>query len=840
MPGGHAVSRGGSAIGGEPIMAEQSEAGRAEASQMRQPVGSDKLSEMLRISAGHLAGGRFKQAEAICRKALDLQPNDPTALRLFGDILQQTGRAREAVEVFQRALAAYPDFANAHFGLGVARQRLGEHAAAIKHFERALELRPDFFEASHNLAMALQGDGRPEEAVVHMEQALRQRPDWASIHNNYGNLLRNLGRPAEAAQAFRRALELKPDQVEALNNLGTALRDQDEVAAAEDCFRRAIAMKPAFVAAYNNLANLLEATGRRAEAIACYERGLRLDPKLPELHNNLANALKSGGELERAVAGYRKAIALRPKFAAAHNNLAGALKDLGKHEAAVAAYREALAIEPRFAEAWSNLGNVLRELGRLIEGEEAYRRALTLKPDSVEALNNLGTLLKDCGNFAESQTAFRNALALKPDFVVAHHNLVMSLQYDPAVTPAALLEAHREFDRRFAQPLIAGVAPHANLPDPDRRLRIGYVSSDFARHPVGHFLAPVLPNHDRGQIEIFAYSDRAVEDDMTRELRAACDHWRPIFGIGDEALAARVREDRIDILVDLSGHTADNRLLAFARKPAPVQATWAGYVGTTGLSAIDYLITDARETPPGSEGGYVEKLALLPDCYVCFVPPSYAPEVGPLPARARGYPTFGCFNNLAKINRSVIALWGELLRRIPEARLVLKTHQLSDPAMRRRYAELFSSAGIEAPRLSLLGKSQHRQLLAEYNNIDVALDPFPYSGGLTTLESLWMGVPVVTLGGDRFAARHSVSHLTAAGLPELIADGPESYLRITGELAADLPHLEALRSGLRARVAGSPLVDGVRFARNLEAAYRAMWREWCASRNASATNGGRS
>ncbi len=815
-------------------MAEQDQAGRTEPLQPRYATRPDKLAEMLRVSAGHLAGRRFKQAEAICRKALDLQPNDPGALRLFGDILQRTGRAKEAVAPFQRALAVSPGYADAHFGLGVAWYRLGDNAAATRCFQRALELKPDFFEATHNLATILQAQGRLEEAVVAYEAAIRQRPEWASLHNNYGNLLRTLGRISEAIRELRRALELQPDLVEALNNLGASLGEEKELVAAEECYRRAITLKPAFVVPYNNLANLLQATGRTAEAIAIYERALRIDPKLPELHNNLANAFKSHGALDRAVACYRQAIALRPKFAAAHNNLANTLKDLGKFEAAVEAYREALAIAPRFAEAWSNLGNALREVGRLSEAEEAYRRALLLKPDSIEALNNLGTLLKDCGDFAESQTAFRNALALKPDFVVGYHNLLMSLQYDPAVAPAMLLEEHREFDCRFAQSLSSGIASYANVPDPDRRLRVGYVSGDFAHHPVGHFLAPVLPNHDRAQIEVFAYSDRLVEDDLTRELRSACDHWLGIVGLDDATVAERIRKANIDILVDLSGHTADNRLLVFARKPAPIQATWAGYVGTTGLSAIDYMISDARETPPGSDADYVERIVRLPDCYVCFTPPPYAPEVGPLPARNRGYPTFGCFNNLAKINPSVIALWSELLRRLSQARLVLKTHQLSDPGMRRRYLDLFKAQGIDADRIGLLGRSQHRALLGEYNNIDIALDPFPYSGGLTTLESLWMGVPVVTLGGDRFAARHSTSHLTAAGLPEMIADGWEAYLRIAVELASELPRLEALRAGLRARMTGSPLVDGPRFTRNLEAAYRRMWRDWCVAQAAQA------
>lgn len=816
-------------MGGEPIMAERD---KIATQGLRQPAEPGKLSEILAVAARHLEGGRLKQAEAACHKAIELQPASAAAHRLLGDLLQRSGRSKEAIVSFERALALSPRYADAHFGLGTARERLGQHEAAVACFQQALQLKPEFFEATHNLATALRALGRLDEAAVQFETLLRQKPDWPSIHNNYGNLLKSMGHTEEAVRALRRALELKPDMVEALNNLATALQGQGELGEAERCLRRAITVKPSFVVAYNNLANLLQATGRRPEAIACYERAIAIDAKMPELHNNLGNALKSQGKLDRAADCYRLALALRPKFAEAHSNLGSALKEQGKLEAAAAAYREALAIDPGFAESFNNLGNAIRDLGQWLDAEEAYRRALALKPDMVEALNNLGSLLKDGGNFAEAIASFRRALELNPDFATAHHNLVMSMQYDPDATAEAVLEEHRAFDRKFAKPLGAEVRPHDNTPDPERRLRIGYVSGDFARHPVGHFLTPVLPNHDRAQVEIFAYSDRMVDDDLSRELRGACDHWLRIVGIEDAALAERIRKDRIDILVDLSGHTADNRLLVFARKPAPVQASWAGYVGTTGLSAMDYLISDDRETPPGSDPFSVEKIVRLPDCYVCFAPPPYAPAVGPLPAATRGHVTFGCFNNLAKINRAVIALWAQLLKRLPDARLLLKTHQLSDPGMRRRYADWFAAEGIDPDRIELQGKSPHRQLLNEYNRVDVALDPFPYSGGLTTLESLWMGVPVVTLGGDRFSARHSVSHLTAAGLPELVADGPAPFLTLAAALASDLPRLEALRAGLRACVAASPLVDGPRFTRNLEAAYRAMWRDWCGTRAA--------
>jgi predicted O-linked N-acetylglucosamine transferase (SPINDLY family) len=787
----------------------------------------DKLSERIATASRHLFAGRMKQAEAACRDLVRDYPDDAESCRLLGDVLQRTGRAEAAVAPFEKAIGLNPTVPDTHLGLGNAFYQLGRYEAAAASYRRAVALRPSFYEASHNLASTLRSLGKTDEAVAQFERTCELAPTWPVVYSNFGTLLMVLGRKEEAAAKFRRALELKPDMVEALTNLGAVLSELGKVADAEACYRRVITLKPAFTAPYNNLANLLQAQGRHKEAIAWYERGIKIDPKAAELHNNLGNALKDLGRMQQAEASYRRALELRPNFAAAHSNLGSALQDQGKLEAARSAYRKALAIDPNFAGAHNNLGNTVRELGRLQEAEEAFRRALALRPESVEALNNLASLLKDVGRQDEAQAALRRALALRPSFEVAHHNLLMTMQYDPATSPAARLAEHREFDRLFAAPLTAKRMGHRNDPDPERRLKIGYVSGDFGRHPVGYFLSPVLPAHDHTQFEVYGYSDRLSEDEMTWQLQAACDQWRRIVELEDAALAERIRADGIDILVDLSGHTANNRLMVFARKPAPVQATWAGYVGTTGLSTMDYLISDERETPPGCEGECVETVMRLPDCYVCYAPPAYAPEVGTLPALARGHVTFGCFNNLAKINRAVVALWSELLKRLPDAELVMKTHQLDDAGTRQNCAALFAAHGVDPKRVDLLGKSMHRALLQEYNRIDIALDPFPYSGGLTTLESLWTGVPVVTKEGDRFASRHSASHLTAAGLRELIAPDSDGYLKIACELATDLPRLEALRKGLRARMAASPLCDGPGFTRNLEAAYRAMWRRWC-------------
>ena len=816
------VQAGGSALEMERVFRTEFDPAQNRPAILTVAVG-DRIAEVARrIQAGDLA-----RAEALARELLAVDPDHPEVLCLLGDILLRTGRFEAATGFFRRGIERRPDNAEAHVGLGNARFQLKEFDAAEIRFRHALALKPDMVEAAHNLASTLHGLGRSAEAIEQFEATIALNPAWPVAHANLGKVYQALGRSRDAVARFRRAAELQPDAADVLANLGAALKSEGQYAEAETCLRRAIELQPRFVDPYNNLGSLLQLQGRREEAIALFERGISMDPTRAELHNNLGNALKERGDLDGAVGRYHRALKLRPDFAQAHSNLGNALQSLGQFEAACASYHRALEIDPRFDVAWSNLGNAARELGRLEEAEAAYRRALALNAGNVEALNNLASVLKDGCRFDEALACLRRALALKPDFETAHHNLLMIMQYDPTLSPGQLLEEHREFDRRFAAGLAPALLRRRNLPEPGRCLRVGYVSGDFGRHPVGFFLMPVLAAHDRDEVEIFAYSDRITEDEMTRNLRQACDSWRKTVDLDDASFASRVAADGIDILVDLSGHTPRNRLLAFARRPAPVQATWAGYVGTTGMAAMDYLIADARQMPAGAESEAVERIVRLPYAYVCYQAPPYAPAVGELPALQSGRVTFGCFNNLSKVNETVIALWARLLKRLPQAQLVLKTMQLDDAALRQRYAGLFAAQGIDSTRVDLRGRSRHGGLLATYGEIDIALDPFPYSGGLTTLESLWMGVPVVTKRGDRFAGRHSTSHLAAAGLPELIAADAEEYLDIACGLASDLDRLAALRRTLRPRMAASPSCDGRRFTRDLEAAYRRLWRRWC-------------
>ena len=565
--------------------------------------------------------------------------------------------------------------------------------------------------------------------------------------------------------------------------------------------------------------------GRLQAAEQIYRQILAVEPNHVDAIHLLGTIAAQVGNLDEAVACYRRALELKPDFAQAESNLGNALRAQGKPNQAVASYRRALELKPDFAEAHYNLGVTLNDQLTLDEAVACYRRALELKPDFAEAHNNLGNALREQGKLEEAVACYRRALELNPDLAEVRSNLLYTLQYCTGVTPVALAEAHAEYDRRHAAPLRGAVAQHENVRDRSDRLRLGFVSPDLGRHPVGYFLVRVLENLGKEQVETVCYSDRIIKDDLTCRLQAAATQWRDVIGNSDQRLAEQIRADRIDILFDLAGHTARNRLLVFACKPAPIQVTWIGYEGTTGLAAMDYLIADRHIVPEGTENYYRERVLRMPDGYLCYDPSVAAPPVGPLPSSTTDYVTFGSFNNLAKITLEVVEVWAEILRRTPTARLVLKYCGLGDPSVKRRYVDLFVAHGVEPQRLELLPSSSYAEYLTMYRQVDVALDPFPFSGSATTCEALWMGVPVVTCPGETFAGRHSLSHLSNVGLTETIARDLDEYVELAVSLAGDLPRLAALRTALRQRMAASPLCDGKRFATNLASMLREVWQQ---------------
>jgi predicted O-linked N-acetylglucosamine transferase (SPINDLY family) len=703
----------------------------------------------------------------------------------------RAGRVTEAEQIYRQILAVEPDEPNTLNLLGVIAHDSGRHDLALQYLQRAVAV-----------------DGT--EAI---------------FQNNLGNVLKALGKPDEAVACYRRALELNPRHVRAHYNLAIALKEQEKWDEAIACCQRVLELLPDDAEAHNHLGNTLKAAGRPEEAAAAYRRALQHDPRHVEAHHNLGCVLRDEGNAAEAVACYRRVLQLEPELIEAHCNLGAALQDLGQLDEAIACYRQALQIRPEDVPTLSHLGNALLCRGKTEEAIACHQRALLLKYDDAVAHCNLSLALKDQGRLDEAIVCCRKALQLDPGLRQAHANWIYMTYFSPDYDARAIGEEHRRWGRRFADPLAKHIVPHPNDRSPDRRLRVGYVSPDFRLHPVGRFLAPLLESHDHERFEILAYASVRRPDALTAGFRRHVDGWRNVLSLSDEKLAEAIRADQVDILVDLTMHMANNRLLTFARKPAPVQVTYLAYCGTTGLAAIDYRLTDPYLDPPDQDAAiYTEQSVHLPETYWCFRPAIETPPPDAPPASRAGHVTFGCLNNFCKVSAPALAAWSRILQAMPTARLLLHAH---GGPHRDRVWEFFHREGVARERVEFLDFLPMREFYRVHERIDVALDPFPYCGGTTSCDALWMGVPVVSLAGQTAVGRGGLSILTNLGLTDLVASDGQQYVRIAVELAGDAARLGELRRTLRRRMQDSPLMDAPRFARNVEAAYHEMWRRWC-------------
>lgn len=563
--------------------------------------------------------------------------------------------------------------------------------------------------------------------------------------------------------------------------------------------------------------------GDHAQAEAYCRQALAIDPKMPGAHLNLGFALRNQGKLAEASLSFKRAAELRAAYSEALDALAHTYISLNDLQAAAQTLNEIVAIWPNKAEMHCNLGSVYQAMGRPQDAIAAYEAALKINPRLGVALNSLGSAYLAQGDFEQAERCYRQCLAATPGDLLARSNLLMLLNYLPNADAAGVFEEHLEWGRVAAAriPRLDPVEPDR---DPQRRLRVGYLSPDFREHSVASFIEPVLRQHDRRRFEVCCYSSLPIPDETTRRIKASVDVWRDIAELSDGEAARLIREDRIDILVDLSGHTSGGRLGIFAARPAPVQMTWLGYPNTTGLRTIDYRITDWVADPAGEEAFYSEELLRLDRCFLCYQPLTDAPPVVPLPALANGHVTFGSFNNFSKINPGVLQLWAEVLRQVPGSRLLLKCPALTDAFVRSRVSDALQALGIGAERVDLLGHTRARQEhLALYARVDIALDTFPYNGTTTTCEALWMGVPVLSLVGKYHAGRVGASLLGAAGLADWLADAPESFVATARDMSADLAGLARLRGSLRSRLAESSLCDAAGFVQRLEGALLHVW-----------------
>ena len=689
---------------------------------------------------------------------------------------------------------------------------------------------PDHVDAINILGVIAQRNNRHDLAVAQFKKAVNcARRQWVHYHN-LGISLSNLELYADAINAFRHALAIVPDKSNILLDLASIFEKTGNFQEAIASLQQAIALQPKLAAAHNNLAIILTNQGRLQEAVASFQQVLTITPDCVETLKNLGLILTSLGRLAEAIASYRQALAYAPNNLELHSKLGILFTSQGRLPEAVTSYKNALAIAPNSAAIHNNLGDAQRDLGHLDAAVISLRQAIYLQPDFAIAHNNLGETLKSLGKFSEAVASFKKAIALKPDYGKAHNNLLLCSQYIPDQTPEKLFALHKDWADHFFNNSNSEIFAHKNNQQTKRQLRLGLLSPNFRRHPIGYFMLGFFSHRQQKDVAIVGYAD-CQPDAITKQLAASADGWVWSKNLGDSELAKLIYEDRIDILIDLVGHTANNRLALFAQKPAPIQITWAGYVGTTGLKTMDWLLADSHYITADEEKYYSERIIKLPDSWVCYTPPDYTPPITKKPAKTSDNAfILGNFGNPAKINAKMLAAWAKILLQLPQAKLLLIYLGMDSTANSQRIKTYFKKAGIDPERIQIDGHKPNKEFLASYNSVDLALDTIPYSGGLTTLEALLMGVPVVTIRGATFAGRHSTSILSTTGLAELVTDDMDSYCQLVVDLANNRQRLAKLKAGLRNRLLNSPLCDYDKFSADLVIELKKVWLDWCKGR----------
>ncbi|MFP5518167.1 MAG: tetratricopeptide repeat protein [Alphaproteobacteria bacterium] len=705
----------------------------------------------------------------------------------------------------------------------VAHHQAGRLNEAAALYHAVLDAMPGHADAAHLLGVVHLQSGQPDRAVSLIRGAIQHSHRVADYHDNLGSALKALGRLEEAVAAHRQAIRLRPDFAQALYNMGNALEALGRLEEAATAFRQAAARRPGYARARFNLGNVLAALGRREDADAAYRAAIADDSGFVEAHANRGGLLLSQGRPQEGAAALARALALRPDHAAALANLAAARLALGDRDGAERAARHAVAARPDLPDTLLRLGEVRQSADRLGAAADAYAAALVRNPALAEAHANLALVRQGQGLLDAAEAGNRRALALDPGLAEVRSNLAYLQLFKPGVTAAAVLEAHRDWDA------VHGAPHRGRWVKPGRGvgkgpLTVAILSGDFRRHPAGLFALRTVEALPAQDVRLLLYANQTEADDVTERFRKAAARWTPVAGLTDAEVASRIRHDRPDVLIDLAGHNARGRPGVFARKPAPVQVAWSGYMATTGLAAMDALVADRHHVPDGMEGFYAERVLRMPDAFIAYDPPG-GEEILPLtppPSLSGGPVTFGSFNILTKLNDGVLAAWAAILERMPDSRLLMKTKALSCPATAALWRDRLAAAGIEPDRVTMVGASSSLDHMRWCASVDVALDPFPFAGSTTTLETLWMGVPVVTLPGETFSSRHSLAFLTVAGVEGCIAADPADYVERAVALASDPQRLAELRRSLRSRMAGGPLCDGERLAAALAAELRGL------------------
>ncbi|MBF0193377.1 MAG: tetratricopeptide repeat protein [Magnetococcales bacterium] len=697
------------------------------------------------------------------------------------------------------------------------------------------------FQSSNNNQPLITVDEAYKQAITHFESKryteadqictaiIQVAPKYTKAINLLGVIAQKLNRHDIAIDLFHKAINIDNSIALFYYNLGTSLYPLGQRDGVVKAQQRAIEIQPNYSEAYNSLGNVQTELGMLEEAIVNLQKSISLQPEYAEAHCNLGNALKEQGQLDAAITSYQKAIEIKPEFAAAHSNLGIALTKQGLLDAAITSYQKAIEIKPGFADAHCNLGNALKEQGQLDAAITSYQKAIEIKPEFAEAHYNLGNTLTEHGRLDAAITSYQKTIEIKPDCVVAHNNLIFCIDLNSNINTDLFQTERENWNKQHAEKLRFSCPDFHNNPNPKRKIKIGYVGADFIRHSASDIFSPMILRHNPKQFETYCYAGNTQEDDITTQLKKKSTHWLSTSNIDDIALSEKIREDGIDILIDLSGHTKGNRLLTFARKPAPIQIMAWGYPHGTKMTAMDYLFADPISIPMSERKKYSEKVVDLP-CVIHLNSNIHFPEIEKLPASQKGYITFGAFNRIIKYNNTIYTLWSDILHRIPNAKLLIKTADLTSQKRIEEVQNYFKKHGITQNQLIMMGSTPKQEHLKTYNKIDIMLDPFPHNGGTTTLESLRMGVPVLTCEG-KTRCPISASILHVIGLDNWRAKNEEDYLHKAVEFAKDIVMLKNLRHQLRNRFDESVLGNSELYVKNVEDVYRQLWKKWCEGRN---------
>ena len=774
-------------------------------------------------------GDVFDQFDEVIRRQLSGSTSvgqDPPQHQLQPVIdLYKRGELEEALARVRPLLNIFPLSITLLNIQGAAYAGCKRFDEAIESYREAIKVSPESLVSYTNLGSALKESGDLEGAIDVYLQVIKIDSTYADAYFNMGNALKTQGNIDEAIDSFRQAVAANPAHVSAHNNIGTALKAKGDMAGALDSFMQAVEFKPDFAEGHYNLGVTKKELGDLEGAISSYRRAVRINPDYVEAHNNLGVLIQDHGDLEGAVASYRQALMIKPDFAEAYSNMGTALKEKGDLVGAVDQYQMAVELNPNLSDAHNNMGLALKEKGDLDHAIASYKRAIDCEGDHAEYFSNMGVAQQEKGYLNEAMESYSRALTLRPDYAVAYSNMLFCVINNREENRATIFDAHCEFSERFEQPLVQFWPKHANGSDSERGLKVGFVSADFREHAVAYFFEPTikmlcgLPSYT-----FYAYHNLAHEDDITRGIKRHFAHWVPVSNLTDEQLSAKVIEDGIDILIDLSGHSAGNRLLAFARKPAPVQVSWMGYPGTTGLQSMDYFMGPGFALPAGEcDDQFSEKVVGLPFT-VSYLPAIEYPAVNTLPALANGYITFGSFFRPSKINRAVIAVWSELLRAIPSAKLVMggMLGDLDD----NDFIKWFAEEAIDLGRVTFLARTDMSHYCSMHHRVDLCLAPFPYVGGTTISTALMMGVPTLVMNGGTLTSSGGAGRMHYVGHGEYIAANEGEFIAKGVELSGDVERLSRTRMALRDKTLHS-YTDTELMRSSMDKAFRTMWGRWC-------------